>query len=879
MMQMKASAPGLRFTAPPLVLLAALACAPQAQAQNVAQCIKQSASCAGNIAKTSLAALEAGGEILEFAAKNPECIADMISYNFVTIGISTSMVALAATGVIQKDGGSYYKGVYGTAARPIIEKVSAIVPVPALADLLRDTPEADLGFAFSQAAVLIPMPSVNAYNLDMQLKCGGAVAGAGMQMVADVKRVIGHAKGAVKSCSAAAGCFKDVLVGIVKDPVGAASSAGEFVLDGADAVIDAINPYSCKNPSVESYFAANFKPQVNSIAWELAWGNQDAYGPASRALVDACVKSFDSCNSDKDTAERQCVVMSSGAVQTDGNGWIAGKGLEQLVRTRELELAIPKMLAVEAKWADAQQKPRIDKTVAAVFGDMPPEMKAWLKPPSDLVNAQPAHRAQVVRKILGVTRADGKFGVNEKVVLPNGSIGALMLGYVPVEGPKQGRGYFKAGQLYRQYYPDTGNEKLLRQIDTEAEKPLAARKSQLISLNGNNWNLEYAKLHADRMRARAAACKNADRKCVDDINAGATLREVSLRGMGAAENYAGLGAWGLQHPAYLKYLANVEEGMGAANKAVNQSMLVVMPDPATQSAGIVITPPAGAGPGSAAAMTPPKPLMSQQQPGSPGTPGVPLPALPQALPPSGNRIGMPAVPGMLPGGTANAPPSGGKMGMPALPGMVAGNVPRSAPALNPGVAAAVAPPPPPVTAPGNAKAPGVSPGVAAALAPPPPPPAPAPLVALAPPPPPSPQFNPSAQAATAALAAAAAKPFDLAAYKAEREPQINARWSPQCPATGNCRMVVTALAGRQAHAEAQALAAGNPDPKVKPAVLLMQQQSDAKFEAQFREAIAPPPPPPPPPPKPQAMTDPAADAAKQPVKPPNTLNLPKGFVK
>lgn len=869
-----------------------------AQAQNVGQCIKQTASCAGNIATTSLAALEAGGEILEFAARNPNCVADMISYNFVTIGISTSMLTLAATGVLKKDGNSYYKGVYGPAARPVIEKVSQVMPLPQLADLLENSSDAAIGAAFSGIAGSIPMPSAGAWNLDLQLQCGGAIAGAGMQIVGDVKRVIGHAKSAVKSCSAAAGCFKEALVGIVKDPIGAVGSAGEFVLDGADAVLDAILP-SCKNPSVESYFAANFKPQVNKIAWELAWGDPNYYGPVSQYLVNTCVKFFDECNSDKDTAKRQCVVMSSGAVQTDGNGWIAGKGLEQLVRTRELELAIPRMLAVEARWVDNQQQMRVDNMMVKIWDDITPEAKGWLKPSVNTRASSLGFRAGAVRKILGVTRADGKFGVDEKVVLPTGSIGALMLGYVPVEGPKEGLGSYKAGQIYKKYYPESGNPKLLAQIDAEGAKEILNTKNQLIGINGENWNKEYAKLNADKIRARAAQCKNADKKCVDAISGNAFLIEVSLRGTGAVQNYAGAGLWGLQHPAHLKYKATFDEGWSAAGKSIVESQLVLMPSPGSNLNGTVPSTPAGPAAALTGTIAPQKPAMTQLPapgaPGTPGAPGAPMPTVPQALPPPSARIGMPSVPGMQP--SAAAPPSGGRIGMPSLPGMggMAGSIPPSS-QLNAGAVAAaagsgpgkpggtaVANTPPPVSS-----TPVVVPnagnlGAAAGLVPPAPPPAPAPLVALSPAPPPTQQLNAAALAAAAQQAAAAAKPFDDKAYEKEREGVLIARWLPQCPPAGPCRQQIPVLASKQVDAEMASIKAGNPKHDNKVAVMLLQQQSDAKSEAQYRAALVPPaPPPPPPPPAPPpftAMPDPAANIGNKPVTVPKGALLPKPFVK
>ncbi len=861
-----------------------------AQAQNVGQCIKQTASCAGKVAATSVAALDAAGSVLEFAASNANCVADMVAQNYITIGISGAITTLAATGVVKKEGGSYYKGLYGPAARPVIEGVASIVPVPVLADLLRDNGDDAIGAAFQAAASGIPIPSAGAPNLDMQLQCGAAVAGAGMQMIGDVRRVVGQAKAAVKSCSAAANCFKDVLVSIVKDPVGAVGSAGEFIADTADDVLDAILP-SCKNPSVESYFAANFKPQVNTIAWELAWGDPNFYGPVSQYLVNTCVKFFDDCDSDPDTAKRQCVVMSSGAVQTDGNGWIAGKGLEQLVRTRELELAIPKMLAVEAKWADAQQKPRIDKLVAALYGDVPPEMKSWLMLTPQMLGSQGSVRAMAVRKILGVNRPDGKFGRDEKVTAPPSSIAALMQGFVPVEGPKPGLGSYKAGQIYKQYYPDSGNEKLLKQIDAEGEKQLVKWKSELIAVNGVNWNREYAKLHADKIRARAAQCKNADKKCVDEINGIALLREVSLRGMGAVENYAGTGAWGLQHPAHLKYLANFNDAMSDAGKAIVKSQLVVMTDPSTQAAGMVLGAPTAPGAGGASAAVS-KPAQSMtQMPGLPGVPGgpaaptSPLPNMPPvAVAPNTARAptGLPALPGMAPS-TPAAPP---KVGMPALPGMggsIGNTPPRSGPAVNAAVAAAVAgaaasgnagktapvvvantpvtPQSTPVNTPNSALVPGAVPGVVPP-APAPAAPAPSAMVALN-------NSPPITQSVPVVPPPLPPKPFDEQTYERERETSLNAKWIALCPATGTCKQQIPVLTNKQVDAEIAAIKSNNPNHNNKVAVLQLQQQTDAKFEAQYRAALVPPP-------AMVVMPDPAANVGNKPVTVPKGVpSIPK----
>lgn len=758
---------------------------PVQAAQSVAQCVVNAGNCGVNIAKANVNALVGAEKVLEFAAKHPHCVADIVATNFVTIGISSAMTTLAGTGVLKKDDkGSYLGYVYGVGARPMIKAISGIVPVPMLTSLLEQQGDEGLGAAFQAATGQIPMPSVGAPNLALQLECGDAVASAGMGMVDSLKKVIGSAKAAVKTCSAAASCFATVLVDVVKDPIGSVGSAGEFLIDGADDVKDFVFG-GCKNTPVQAYFDGRFKPHVNEIAYQTVWGGQPGYyGPISRQLVDQCVKDYDSCDSDKDTAGRQCVVMSSGQVQTDGNGWISGKGLEQLVRTRELEFGIAKYLDTTVAWADNEQPARTTAGIAKFFDNMAGPLRAKMPSAASMESNQLAVRKAAVRKILGVS-GNSKPEPNsaKPVSLAAGSIGALMLGFVPEQGPANQGWSYKANEIFKQYYPDlVGNPKLLAQIDEAAQQALTKTLQSLLDANGEAWNKALAKDAIAKIAAgdplqKGGMCAYGDTACSDKVKNLLVVHEAALVGLGRASNYAGMGAWGVGAPAYQTYLAEMAKAQAAARDVMASSVPRYNKAEAPPTAGPV------------------------------GQLQVPLPSAP----------GLPQIGKTSP------------VGMPGLPTM--GALP-----VRPAVPAAVATTPEittPSAAPPTARTPIKIPGaVPPAVAPQAPQPAAASIL------------PPAANAAQGFVAGnqapsvgvppvIVAPPFNEQAYRAERKQALSEKWLPSCNKNASCLQAMGALIEQRLQSEVLGVSSNNPNPSNKPALAAFLLLQDQKYASQF----------------------------------------------
>jgi hypothetical protein len=826
---------------------------PALPAQSVAQCVATAGSCGANIAKTQLNALVGAEKVLEFAAANPNCVADIISSNFVTIGIASAMTSLAATGVLKQDGNSYLKYVYGQGAKPMVQAISKLVPAPPLTNLLEQEGGDALGKAFEAITYQIPMPSAGAPNLNLQLICGDAVAVAGMGMVENLKKVIGSAKAAVKTCSAAASCFATVLVDIVKDPVGSVGSAGEFVLDGADDIKDFVFG-GCKNTPVQDYFNGRFKPRTNEIAYQTVWGGQPGYyGPLSRALVDQCVKDYDSCDSDKDTAKRQCVVMSSGAVQTDGNGWIAGKGLEQLVRTRELELGIPKTLDTMAEWADAQQPERIKATLQAVFGDVAGPLKSKFPKPETYQASQVAVRKAAVRKILGVSGNSKPTSPDQKISLPQGSIGALMMGYVETEGPANAAWSYKTGQLLAKYYPElSGNPKLLAQVDEIATKSLVGDKNLLLSLNGEAWNKDLAKAEMDKIAngnpaIKGQSCATGDEACVKKVKDITTAYELVLVSLGRADSFAGMGAWGVTAPAYQEYQAYLSKARAAAVKVMADSTPNYGKPEITGAATV---------PGLAAAIDLAKPSKTGMQPlpsapsvadqsnalqHAPGAVQTSAPGLPSAAPASPpigrppRPLGMPGLPTMgtlptLPRMAAAISPVAQQV-PPQVAQQVAaatGNAPQTVPA------APVDEPPQAITR--TTPSLRIPPTIANAVPPTLPPPMPAatgmqPLGNVAN------DIAVSNRPAIRIPGAAVVPAFNAQAYRTERNNALSDKWTSRCKGNASCQQSINQMINQRLEAELQAVSANRPSYGDKPALAQYLALQDQRFDPQFEAAI------------------------------------------
>ena len=383
---------------PGAVVAALLVCgAGSAEAADIRQCIKNTAGCATDLIELQIDLLSGAASILEFAAANANCVADIVAGNFVTIGISSSMVLLAGSNVLKQVDGSYLNYVYGAGARPMVTAINEFAPLPPLKALLTNFGDDAIGAAFSSATTLIPIPSVGAPNLKMQLNCGDAIAVAGLGMIDDVKRVIGGAKAAVKACSAAVGCFASVLVDIVKDPGGAVLSVATAVGDEVEKL------WQDKGMPFQDYFNQNWAPggsvagsRVDDVARKTVTLGDQAISSYIDFIYPNCVGYYDGHRLSSKNAHGVCTDMRDGTAKFIGG--YSGQGAIQLVRWRAQEYQLP--AAVAAAGALAIKK----YDIPANQIDPPPAnlAKFWPKDSAWSFHSVGA----IVRKAYGIS--DGK---------------------------------------------------------------------------------------------------------------------------------------------------------------------------------------------------------------------------------------------------------------------------------------------------------------------------------------------------------------------------------------------------------------------------------------------------------------------------------------
>jgi hypothetical protein len=197
-----------------LVVLAA----PTLHAQTLKQCAKEAAGCVVNVAKSAYYSVSAVGSALEFAALHPNCVADVASGNPVTIGISSAIVGVAATGVISASSYSACKAdLYGIAAKPIASAISEVIPDPTIKKFAAEAGADYAGDGFEAIASAIFVPSPGAPNVAAQLVCGCAVAAAGSGVVENLKNALIASAAAANSCSATMGCLGGAALNAIGD--------------------------------------------------------------------------------------------------------------------------------------------------------------------------------------------------------------------------------------------------------------------------------------------------------------------------------------------------------------------------------------------------------------------------------------------------------------------------------------------------------------------------------------------------------------------------------------------------------------------------------------------------------------------------------------
>ena len=292
-----------RAAAQLVFLLASGFAAMPAQADTVAQCIAKTAGCAANVTKGTLTALETGAQALAFAATNPNCVTDFVEGNLVTIGVSSGMAALKATGVADTS------DAYGLAARPIAGVLAQLVPIPSLKSIAESNSVEYASTTLKSVASSIPVPSVAVPTVAAQIQCGQAIAQTGVKMVDDVKQTVGYAKAAVKSCGAAASCFEAVLKDIVTNPLGALSSAGQAIVQGAQDAYNAVGDFlSGQPPNIPSgeYFSKLWYQQMPYLAATYIIQGDAAGGARMASMYTQCHDYYDTHRMSSSSATETC---------------------------------------------------------------------------------------------------------------------------------------------------------------------------------------------------------------------------------------------------------------------------------------------------------------------------------------------------------------------------------------------------------------------------------------------------------------------------------------------------------------------------------------------------------------------------------------------
>jgi hypothetical protein len=292
-----------RAAAQLVFLLAGGLAAMPAQADTVAQCITKTAGCAANVTKGTLTALDTGAQALAFAATNPNCVTDFVEGNIVTIGVSSGMALLKATNIADTT------DAYGLAARPIAGVLAKLVPIPSLKSIAESESVEYASTTLKSVASSIPVPSVAVPTAAAQIQCGQAIAQTGVKMVDDVKQTIAYAKAAVKSCGAAASCFEAVLKDIVTNPLGALSSAGQAIVQGAQEAYNAVGDFlSGQPPNIPSgeYFSKLWYQQMPYLAATYIIQGDAAGGARMASMYTQCHDYYDTHRMSSSSATETC---------------------------------------------------------------------------------------------------------------------------------------------------------------------------------------------------------------------------------------------------------------------------------------------------------------------------------------------------------------------------------------------------------------------------------------------------------------------------------------------------------------------------------------------------------------------------------------------
>lgn len=941
---------------------------PQVSAQTLGQCAKEAAGCVVNVAKSAYYSVSAVGSALEFAALHPNCVADVVSGNPVTIGISSAIVGVAATGVISSTSfDSCKSSLYGLAAKPIASAISEIIPNDKIKKFAAEAGPDYVGDGFEVIASSIPtLPSVGAPNLSMQLVCGCAVASAGAGMVDNLKNALVTSAAAAESCSNTMGCLGGAALTALKD-------AGKAVGQVSVAVAKcAWTPNDCGESEAippDQYWTYNFAPFVPVYA-NLIVTESNAYCssnsiyeyktcPPSVELENKRTECLDYhkahkaaastartiCNPMRDrvTTEAQVIInrrmndeifpkkaleWAKKTFPLEGQGRYGSGDFEFCLAPTGIDTSKSydltgvsfyvggaETLQVTTKCIDALVRSiGLDRNNNLVLNGDPGRLTLLAdakakaaKSKWDFNNSfKSAYSTWTVhRNAIKSTYAPQvlKAAQEAKIYLGLNPVYAKSALAVYITGvaacPKFGEiGQVGCVRQMRQYMGLYQNENYdapaVGIIDmsvwgSNPPKPYVSAMSLLQkvkSQNGNinesidgavSWAMDDARKWLTTIPAKAVASDKADLKRVRDLQTQQVSKEQDVLGDAYADarsrckqsscgpkidevrqtqkiaegNLLKTLVTGIDTDMPFKGLASYLAGMKTLNEStrpkykevLDLERFVAAPQaPQGITSGVLAAAAAASAPKIAGQLQADKsttPLINQGVLKEAGVPG----------PNAGVAAGIPKVAGQLPSGAANNPLDSRPVlnqagGLPAVNSGIAAASPKPAAVAvpqarlgMPGLPTMGALPPPKAPATGQLPS-AVPPPVA-------PPTATTPPVAVLPPPGNAGagivlKNQPPPGGSVPGVVAALAPPFDPRAFRLEREKAIGDEWLPQCKGNAACLQGMTVLINRRVDGEVQALTAGSPDYKNKPAVAAFIDKVDTQFDPQFTALIPKP---------------------------------------
>lgn len=321
------------------LLLAGMAWSGSAQA-NV---FDDALQCAADAGKVMLLPVTEGAKVAAYAANQPQCVAQIVAFDPLTLAGSGAMVALNTAGVIPATFGGCQAAVYGPAMKPLAgalagglgavgmpdsivqplvgiakgELMQAINQIPALAVI---TGPIDCGCGMLDAGV----------NVDNIIAMGKTVASAGSSCMSLVGNTLNGALQAVQNPG------KAINQGIEVGLVAVIGRQGYSDLSGG---WDSVVLGQSEAMPLPQLYQQTFAPKVERYAREMLknWGY---WGNVEGDIMVHCVNYLDSHRWSEGNAREKCNAMLTGGQGSNEKRFV-NAGFLQQVSARYAQLRLP----------------------------------------------------------------------------------------------------------------------------------------------------------------------------------------------------------------------------------------------------------------------------------------------------------------------------------------------------------------------------------------------------------------------------------------------------------------------------------------------------------------------------------------------------------